>query len=93
MKRIGKRFLSLLLVFASIVSFLPIEFLNNVQKVSAAPDSKRVVTVNSGQNINNIQMHVRKYSGNEDKRGTEIKSTINSEGEVIFTETGGDTTT
>lgn len=93
MKRIGKRFVALLVAFASILSFLPIECLNNVQKVNAATDSKRVVTVSSGQDVNNIKMHVRKYSGTDDKRGTEIKSTVNAQNEVIFAEAGGDTTT
>ena len=36
MKRLGKRFIALLVAFASIVSFLPIEFLSNVQSVNAA---------------------------------------------------------
>ncbi|MDO5517152.1 MAG: cadherin-like beta sandwich domain-containing protein [Clostridium sp.] len=93
MKRVGQRFVALLVVFASILSFLPIELLNNGQAASAATDTKRVVTVSSGQNPNDIKMHVRKYSSADDKRGTEIKSTINSDDEVIFTETGGDTTT
>ena len=39
MKRVGKRFIALLVAFASILSFLPIEFFENVQSVNAAVTS------------------------------------------------------
>ena len=59
MKIIGKRFVALLLVFASIISFLPIDFLNNVQAANAV-DVIPSQTLESGQDQSQIKFSMRK---------------------------------
>ena len=93
MKRIIKRFVALLIVFISTLSLLPVEFFNNLQVANAAENDTTIITVESGQDVKNIGMHLREYSGDDDAEGKEVSSSAVSDGKSVFVKEDGGTIT
>lgn len=90
MKRIGKRFVAMLVVFTSILSFLPIEFMNNLQ--SAAADVISTENIVSGhEDSSKIKLSIRKSSDPNDF-GEEMQPTssaTNSDKNIYTQKDGG----